>query len=117
MHRFTVPHTWALITAQNQHSRTGNLELGTGDPRRHPAGRPLYTGRIVMGFARVSLSLVGVVGVLAVALAAATVWLLMSQPVTTADAAADLMKGNVSPLARALAGVLYDALQGLLKYL
>ncbi len=70
-----------------------------------------------MTFARVSLSLAGVVGLVAVALAAATVWLLVSQPVTTADAAADLARGNVTPLARALAGVLYDALQGLLKYL
>ena len=91
------------------------LPLGSVPQRR--AGRPLYTERLSMGFARVSLSLIGVVGVIAVALAAATVWLLVSQPVTTADAAADLMKGNVTPLARALAGVLYDALQGLLKYL
>ena len=70
-----------------------------------------------MSFARVSLSLVGVVGLIAVALAAATVWLLVSQPVTTADAAADLARGNVAPFAKALAGVLYDALQGILKYL
>jgi hypothetical protein len=70
-----------------------------------------------MTFARISLSLAGVVGVVAVALAAATVWLLVSQPVTTADAAADLAQGNVTPLARALADVLYNALQGLLKYL
>ena len=70
-----------------------------------------------MTFARVSLSLVGVVGLVAVALATATIWLLVSQPVTTADAAADLARGNVTPLARALASVLYDAFQGLLKYL
>ncbi|MEO7274571.1 MAG: hypothetical protein ABIX28_09550 [Vicinamibacterales bacterium] len=70
-----------------------------------------------MTFARVSLSLAAVVGMVALALAAATIWLLVSQPVTTADAAADLARGNVSPLARALAGVLYDALQGLLRYL
>jgi len=70
-----------------------------------------------MSFARVSLSLAAVVGMVALALAAATIWLLVSQPVTTADAAADLARGNVSPLAKALAGVLYDALQGLLRYL
>ena len=70
-----------------------------------------------MTFARVSLSLAAVVGMVALALAAATIWLLVSQPVATADAAADLARGNVSPLARALAGVLYDALQGLLRYL
>jgi hypothetical protein len=67
-----------------------------------------------MSLARVSLSLVGVVGVIAVALAAATIWLLVTQPVTVADAVA---QGEVSPLARAIAGVLYDALQGLLRYL
>jgi multidrug resistance efflux pump len=65
-------------------------------------------------FARLSLSLVGVVGILAVALAGATIWLLITQPVTVADAVA---QGEVSPLARALAGALYDALRGLLKYL
>ena len=65
-----------------------------------------------MTFTRVSLSLVGVVGLLAVALATATIWLLVSQPVTTADAAADLARGNVGPLAQALAGVLYNALPG-----
>ncbi len=67
-----------------------------------------------MSFARVSLSLVGVVGVIAVALAGATIWLLVTQPVTVADAVA---QGEVTPLARALAGALYDALQVLLKYL
>jgi len=67
-----------------------------------------------MSFARVSLSLVAVIGVMAVALAGATIWLLVTQPVTVADAVA---RGEVSPLAKALAGVLYEALQGLLKYL
>ena len=67
-----------------------------------------------MSFARLSLSLVGVVGILAVALAGATIWLLITQPVTVADAVA---QGEVSPLARALAGALYDALKGLFKYL
>jgi multidrug resistance efflux pump len=67
-----------------------------------------------MSFARLSLSLVGVVGVVAVALAGATIWLLVTQPVTVADAVA---QGEVSPLVRALAGVLYDAFAGLLKYL
>jgi hypothetical protein len=67
-----------------------------------------------MSFARVSLSLVAVIGVMAVALAGATIWLLVTQPVAVADAVA---QGEVSPLAKALAGVLYEALQGLLKYL
>jgi multidrug resistance efflux pump len=67
-----------------------------------------------MSLARVSLSLLGVVGVVATALAAATIWLLVTEPVTVADAVA---QGEVSPLVRTLAGVLYEALQGLLRYL
>ncbi len=67
-----------------------------------------------MSLARLSLSLVGVVGIVATALAGATIWLIVTQPVTVADAVA---QGEVSPLVKALAGVLYDALQGLLKYL
>lgn len=67
-----------------------------------------------MSFARLSLSLAGVVGVVATALAGATIWLIMTQPVTVADAVA---QGDVSPVVKALAGVLYSALQGLLKYL
>jgi hypothetical protein len=67
-----------------------------------------------MSAARVSLSLVAVVGVMAVALASATIWLLVTQPVTVADAVA---QGEVSPLVKALGAAIYDALQGLLKYL
>ena len=67
-----------------------------------------------MTVARISLSLVAVVGMLALALAGATIWLLVTQPVTVADA---VSKGEVSPLAKALAGAIYDALQGILKYL
>lgn len=74
----------------------------------------MYTEPIAMSFARVSLSLVAVIGVMAIALAGATIWLLVTQPVTVADAVA---RGEVSPLARALADVLYEALAGLLKYL
>jgi multidrug resistance efflux pump len=67
-----------------------------------------------MSFARISLSLVAVIGVMALALAGATIWLLVTQPVTVADA---VSKGEVSPLAKAIAGALYEALEGLLKYL
>ena len=67
-----------------------------------------------MSLARVSLSLFGVVGVLAATIAGATIWLLLTDPVTVADAVAS---GEVSPLVKALAGVLYDAMQGILKYL
>ena len=67
-----------------------------------------------MSFARLSLSLAGVVGLIATALAGATIWLLVTQPVTVADAVAT---GEVSPIMRALAGALYDALAGIVKYL
>jgi len=67
-----------------------------------------------MGVARVSLSLVGVVAMFAIMLAAATIWLLLTDPVTVADA---VNQGEVSPLVRELAGVIYEALKGLLKYL
>lgn len=67
-----------------------------------------------MGLARFSLSLFGAVAVIAATLAAATIWLLLTDPVTVADAVKD---GQVTPLVRALAGVLYDAMKGLLKYI
>jgi hypothetical protein len=70
-----------------------------------------------MSYARLSLSLAGVVGVLALALSGATIWLLVTQPVTTADAIGAASQGDVSPLVKELAGALYDALKGLLKYL
>ena len=67
-----------------------------------------------MSFARLSLSLAAVVGLIATALAAATIWLLLTQPVTVADAVAT---GEVSPIMRALGAALYDALAGIAKYL
>jgi multidrug resistance efflux pump len=67
-----------------------------------------------MSLGRISLSLFGVVGIMAAALAGATIWLLVTDPVTVADAVAS---GEVSPLMRALAGVLADALRDLVKYL
>lgn len=70
-----------------------------------------------MSIARLSLSLAGVVGILTVAFTAAVVWLLVTQPVTTAETAAQAAQGEVAPLMRAVAGVVYSALEGLLKYL
>jgi len=67
-----------------------------------------------MSFARLSLSLAAVIGLVATALAGATIWLLVTQPVTVADAVAS---GEVSPLMKALAGALYSALAGIVKYL
>jgi len=71
-------------------------------------------GTTRMSLARFSLSLFGVVGILAATLAGATIWLLLTDPVTVADAVA---QGEVSPLVRALAGALYEAFRDILKYL
>lgn len=67
-----------------------------------------------MQLARASLSLFGVVAVMAVVVASATVWLLLTDPVTVADA---VNEGQVTPLVRELASAIYQALGGLLKYL
>lgn len=67
-----------------------------------------------MSLARVSISLFGIVAVIAATLAGATIWLLLTDPVTVADA---VNEGNVTPLVRELAGALYGALRGLLKWL
>ncbi|MBA3639905.1 MAG: hypothetical protein M3541_09880 [Acidobacteriota bacterium] len=67
-----------------------------------------------MSFARLSLSLAAVIGLIATTLAGATIWLLVTQPVAVADAVAT---GEVSPVMKAIAGVLYGALAGIVKYL
>jgi hypothetical protein len=55
-----------------------------------------------------------VIGVLAAVIAGATIWLLLTDPVTVADA---VNEGEVSPLVRQLAQVILDALAGLFGYL
>jgi hypothetical protein len=67
-----------------------------------------------VGLARFSISLFGAVAVVSATLAGATIWLLLTDPVTVADA---VQSGEVSPLVKALATTLYDAMRGLLKYL
>ena len=58
---------------------------------------------------------VGVLILVAAAIiAGATIWLIVTDPVTVASAVED---GEISPLARRLAEVIYDALAGLLNYL
>lgn len=59
-------------------------------------------------------SLVGIIGLLAAVVAGATVWLLLTDPVTVAES---MDSGEVSPLVQSLAGSLYDAIVRLLKYL
>jgi hypothetical protein len=67
-----------------------------------------------MRFERIGLSLFGAIAMLAIVLALATVWLFLTNPVTVATA---VNEGEISPFVRDLADVLFQALQGLLKYL
>ena len=67
-----------------------------------------------MRLPRLGVNLFGLIAIVIVVLAAATVWLLLTSPVTVATAVND---GEISPLVRELARVLLDALAGLLKYL
>ena len=50
-------------------------------------------------------------------LAAASLWLVISDPVKVATGVQAATEGNVSPLVKALADALYDAFQGIIKYL
>jgi len=61
-----------------------------------------------------SFNLVGIVGVLAAIIAGATMWLVLTDPVTVAES---VDTGEVSPLVRSLATTIFEALRGLLKYL
>ena len=63
---------------------------------------------------RVGVSLFTLVALVSILLAAATIWLFVTNPVTVATAANE---GEISPLVRSLADVLLAAFGGLLKYL
>ena len=54
------------------------------------------------------------IGVVAAVIAGATIWLLITDPITVANA---VNEGQISPLVQRLAEVLYDAIAGLLRYL
>jgi len=55
-----------------------------------------------------------VVGVLAATLAAATIWLLLTDPVTVADAVSEQ---DVTPFVRQLVNVIFQVLRQLVRYL
>ena len=65
-----------------------------------------------MRLRNVGISVIGALISLSVVLASATVWLTLTNPVTIANAVND---GEISPLVRELARVIYDALRGLLS--
>ncbi len=67
-----------------------------------------------MRLAQWSVSLFGTIAVLAALFAGATIWLLLTDPVTVAET---VNQGEVTPVVVQLAGVLFEALKDLLKYL
>jgi hypothetical protein len=67
-----------------------------------------------MSLVRYGVSFVAAAVALLAVFAGATVWLLLTDPVTIADAVSE---GEVTPLVRELATVIYGALLGLLRFL
>ncbi len=67
-----------------------------------------------MSLVRAGLSLAGVIAAVAATLAVATLWLLLTDPVTVADAVAT---GDVAPFVSALADVFATAVRSILSYL
>jgi hypothetical protein len=67
-----------------------------------------------MSLQRIGVSLFTLIAVVSIVLAAATIWLFVTNPVTVATA---VNEGEISPLVRNLADVLLKAFSGLLKYL
>lgn len=65
------------------------------------------------GFDRVT-SVAVLIGALAAVMAGATIWLVLTDPVTVASS---LDGGEISPLVLQLAEVIYNAIAGLLDYL
>jgi hypothetical protein len=67
-----------------------------------------------MRYQQIGLSLFSLIAIVSIVLAAATIWLFLTNPITVANA---VNEGEVSPFVRDLAQVLYNALRGILKYL
>jgi hypothetical protein len=63
---------------------------------------------------RVGVSLFALIAVVSIVLAAATIWLFVTNPVTVATA---VNEGEISPVISSLAQAIYAALAGILKYL
>lgn len=68
--------------------------------------------------ARWSVSLIAMLGILAAAVAGATIWLLVTDPVGGADVVSTaLSTRDVGPFMRAIGSVIFEALRGLFGYL
>ena len=59
-------------------------------------------------------SLFTFIALVSIVLAAATIWLFLTNPITVANA---VNEGDVTPLVKSIAAVLLQALSGILKYL
>jgi hypothetical protein len=70
-----------------------------------------------MSVVRFSVSLVALIGLMAATVAGATIWLLLTDPVKSADTAGELVQGNLTPFVAAVGTVIFDAIKGLFKYL
>jgi hypothetical protein len=62
----------------------------------------------------IGASLFTCIALVSIMLAAATIWLFLTNPITVANA---VNEGDVSPLVKSIAAVLLQALSGILKYL
>ena len=60
------------------------------------------------------MSLVAVIGLMAATIAIAAIWLIVSDPVSVANA---VSSGDVTPIMQAIGSVIFGALKGLFKYL
>ncbi len=83
------------------------LVSGAHAESRRRRGQPL------LSLTRIGLSLAAVVGLLAATLAAATIWLLFTDPVTVADAVSE----GDGTLLRQLAAVIFQAILRIARYL
>jgi hypothetical protein len=63
---------------------------------------------------RVGVSLFAMIAIVTILLAAATIWLFVTNPLTVATA---VNEGEISPVIRSLAETIYAALAGILRYL
>ena len=71
-----------------------------------------------MSFRRWSVSLIAAIGIAAASLAAATIWLLLTDPIGSRETMdAVVQQRDLTPLIQALGNVIYDALKSLFGYL
>ena len=63
------------------------------------------------GVARWSVSLIAMIGLVAATIAAATIWLLLTDPVRGADSVSSAVAGDPTPFVRAIGSVILGALE------